>query len=89
MNGNDLKLKATNFGKKKITVQQTCEFDSIVQLLLVAYFERPSFKLKVIELSTSSNLLFKLVKNLAEKSITSNTYEKRAQILYTGSSKER
>ena len=31
-NGNDFKLKATNFGKKKITVHQTCGFDSIVQL---------------------------------------------------------
>lgn len=48
-NGNSIGLKAVTIGQKSISLSNTCAFDSLFQILLMAAFDNESLKLKVIE----------------------------------------
>jgi len=79
-NGNNINFKAINIKGKKISLIQTCAFDSIYQIFLVALFQSEDFKTKVIEYS-NKNMFFQLIFDTFSKDLSKNTYYSRAVIL--------
>lgn len=79
-NGNCLKLKAINIKKKKLTLANTCAFDSVFQLFLAAVYDSKTFANKC-NLMAKENLFFQMVLDTSTKGISKNTYYNRAKIL--------
>ena len=80
-NGSVMKLKPINLDGKKVTLINTCPFDSLFQLMLSTYIDRPLFKAQIDVLATE-NHFFQLISRVAKKGITSQTYKQRLEILY-------
>lgn len=80
-NGSIMKLKPIKINDKKVTLNNTCPFDSLFQLMISTYVDRNLFKTE-IDLLASENHFCQLIKTVAEKGISSNTYKQRAEILY-------
>jgi len=79
-NGNCLKLKAINIKGRKLTLANTCAFDSVFQLFLAAVYDSKPFANKC-SLMAKENLFFQMVLNTSTKEISKNTYYNRAKIL--------
>lgn len=45
-NGNNIIIQSIKLGDKRIFFTNTCAFDSILQLFIVAYFDRNKINLK-------------------------------------------
>lgn len=78
-NGGNITIQSVKLGNKRISLTNTCAFDSLLQLFIVAYFNRDEIK-NFISLN-NSNTLFQLVLNIATYGIKKQSYKLRAQIL--------
>lgn len=78
-NGGNITIQSVKLDDKRISFTNTCAFDSILQLFIVAYFDRDEIK-NFISLN-NSNTFFQLVLNIATCGIEKQSYKLRAQIL--------
>lgn len=78
-NGHLVHTKPIKIGANYITLQNTCSFDSITQLLGVAYCDSEAFKRKIDEIK--ENNLCELVKKLVKNGVI-GAYNIRAKILF-------
>ncbi|KAB0805433.1 hypothetical protein PPYR_02403 [Photinus pyralis] len=78
-NGNSLKLRAINVKGIKVTLANTCAFDSIFQLFLSAVYDSKELPKACSELK--SNLFFEMLLHTSCKGITRHTYYTRAILL--------
>ncbi|KAM0727893.1 hypothetical protein ACS0PU_005362 [Formica fusca] len=77
-NGGNISIKAAKLGHNKISLTNTCAFDSTLQLFIAAYFDKEEIKSFIS--SQESNIFLKLVLDAATR-ITQQSYKLRAQIL--------
>jgi len=77
-NGGNISIKAAKLGHNKISLTNTCAFDSILQLFIAAYFDKNEIKNFIS--SQESNTFFKLVLDITH-GIRQQSYKLRAQIL--------
>ena len=80
-NGSVMKLKPIEIHDKKLTLNNTCLFDSLFQLILGTYVDRHLFRAQINILATE-NRFFELIGIAAEKGVSSRIYKQRAEILY-------
>lgn len=78
-NGGNILIKAAKLGHNKISLTNTCAFDSILQLFIAAYFDKNEIKNFIS--SQESNTFFKLVLDITTHGIRQQSYKLRAQIL--------
>lgn len=78
-NGGNVSVKAVKIGNEKYSFNNTCAFDSILQLFISAYFDKKY--IKDITHKESSNMLFKLIINIVTHGIKKSSYRLRALIL--------
>ena len=77
-----MKLKPIKIHDKKLTLNNTCPFDSLYRkLILGTYVDRDLFRAQIYILATE-NRFFELIGIAAEKGISSQIYKQRAEILY-------
>lgn len=76
LNGN--KCKVVTLDKNPIFVQNTCAFDTIVEVFTTAYCNYSTFKLTV---DASNSQIFSFVKKYATEGVSQSLYKKRAEIL--------
>lgn len=81
-NGNDSTLSSVNINKTNYVLTNTCAFDSLVQLLAVAFCDSELYAAFVFqEEETGEGLLYNLVHSLIKCGVTVQSYRKRARIL--------
>lgn len=68
-----MKVKPVNIKRKKVTLANTCAFDSIFQLFLAAIFDSDVFENKCKEM-TQENVFFQIIRDTSTKGIPRNTY---------------
>ena len=76
-----MKLKPIEIHDEKLTLNNTCPFDSLFQLILGTYVDRHLFRAQINILATE-NRFFELIGIAPEKGISSQIYKQRAEILY-------
>jgi len=79
-NGNKSRFKSLILDDGSYVLSNTCAFDSVIQILAVAYCDSDEYKSYVDE-KKSMNELWHLVSVLLRDGITVQTYRKRAKIL--------
>lgn len=79
-NGNSLYLKPINIKGRKITLANTCAFDSIFQLFLSAVYDSKAFS-TICDKLAKQNLFFQMIRNTSVKGISKQTYSLRATLL--------
>lgn len=79
-NGNNISLKPIIIKDKKLSLIQTCAFDSIFQIFLLILFQSQDFKTVATDLD-DSNTFFKMILDTFTNGISKNTYCTRAIIL--------
>lgn len=79
-NGNCLKLKAINIKRRKLTLANTCAFDSVFQLFLAVVYDSKEFANKC-NLMAQTNLFFQMMLDMSTKGISRTTYYNCAKIL--------
>lgn len=79
-NGSNINLKSSNIKGKKISLIQTCGFDSLFQIFVIALFQSENFKNTVADLSPRNNF-FNMILKTSIQGLTKNTYYSRAIIL--------
>ena len=80
-NGSVMKLKPIKIHVKKLTLNNTCPFDSLFQLVLGTYADRHLFIAQINILATE-NRRFELIETAAKNGISNQIYKQRAEILY-------
>ncbi len=80
LNGCLTNLKSIKVGQQHYTINYTCAFDSISQLMMCAYADSEHFS-NVVDEAAADSLFFKLIQDALRDGITTQTYRKRAQIL--------
>jgi hypothetical protein len=78
-NANCIDLRAVNVEGKNITLANTCAFDSLAQILLVAYFDHPTVTAHVDQHENIA--LFKMLLTIAKSNINVSTYRDRCKML--------
>lgn len=79
-NGNHFDLKLVTLGNGKVSVTNTCAFDSIFQILLAAATDSSSTQ-KFIDDNKNENKLFHLVHDTMTMGLRAATYRLRAEAL--------
>lgn len=82
-NGN--KLAPVKIFNKKISLRNTCAFDSIIEILASSYCNFKEFK-KFINMATKFNKndsVLKIVSNYARVRVSKSLYQQRINLLYT------
>lgn len=79
-NGNKSNLMSVMLNGHNYVLSNTCAFDSIIQLLAVAYCDSTEYSKYVLD-KKESNTLWHLVFALLRDGVTVQTYRKRAKIL--------
>lgn len=72
-NGGNISIKAAKLGHNKISLTNTCAFDSTLQLFIAAYFDKEEIKSFIS--SQESNIFLKLVLDAATRGITQQSYK--------------
>lgn len=78
-NESNTDLRPVNIKGKKMSLIQTCSFDSIFQIFLVTLFQSENFKTAVIDLDNKN--FFKMISNTSIHGLSKNTYYTKAIIL--------
>ena len=73
-------MKPINIKGKKLSLVQTCAFDSIFQIFLLTLFQSEDFKTVATDLS-NDNIFFKIILDTFIHGISENTYYSRGIIL--------
>ena len=79
-NGNNAGLSAVTINNAKITVTNTCAFDSIFQILLAAVTDYEVVR-TYVEKQQSNNALFQMVLGVKNTKLSIKAYRKRTEIL--------
>lgn len=79
-NGNLDTLKPVRIGKGKITVKNTCGFDSLLQLACAAYCDSPEYKKELDKVESESEMA-KLVISMIKSGPSPKLYRQRAVML--------
>ena len=78
-NGNNPSLKPINFNELSLCFDNTCAFDSIIQILSSAYIDSVEYAVFVQESQLSVTRILDL---MAKKQVTHAVYNERAKILF-------
>ncbi|CAD6208987.1 GSCOCG00010799001-RA-CDS [Cotesia congregata] len=79
--GDSKDLKAIKINNRWISLYNTCPFDSLFQLMLVAACDFPVINTKIA--TEKNNSLYEAVHDALQKTISTKTYRTRAKILLT------
>lgn len=79
-NANRPELKAILLENKKITLRNTCAFDSLLQIMLVGFLDYSDIE-TYLKNNREKVLLFDMIIDIAISNITADSYKKRCKIL--------
>lgn len=72
-NGNNINLKSINIKGKKMSIIQTCAFDSIYQIFLISLLQSENFKTAASDIS-DRNIFLQIILDSFTNGLTKHTY---------------
>ena len=82
LNGNLTKLKSILINKKYYTIENTCAYDSLSQVLFCSYADSDCYRQFIDDIARKNDgLVFEFIKKTVRDGVTVQSYRKRAHVL--------